>query len=178
MISIEQDLRDKIRIISDFPKDGISFKDITPLLLDSNSFNEAANSFEEYYTNHQITKVCGIESRGFLLGSVMANKLNTGFVPIRKAGKLPFETHKAEYELEYGTDIIEIHKDAIDENDTVLIHDDLLATGGTMNAAIKLICEYFQPKKIYVSFIIELSELNGRAILPISNEDIFSLIHY
>lgn len=178
MISSLTDLKDKVRTIEDFPKKGISFKDITPLLLDSYSFNEVINSFSEFYFKLGITKVCGIESRGFLLGSVLANKLDTGFVPIRKAGKLPYETYKAEYELEYGTDTIEIHKDAIGKHDTVLIHDDLLATGGTMNAAIKLIDEYFKPKKIYVSFIIELSELHGRDRLPISNDNIFSLIHY
>ncbi len=178
MISVEQDLKDKTRIIADFPKKGISFKDITPLLLDPYSFNEVATSFEEYYINLNITKICGIESRGFLLGSVLANKLNAGFVPIRKAGKLPYETYATEYELEYGTDIIEIHKDAIKENDIVLIHDDLLATGGTMNAAIKLINGFFRPKKVYVSFIIELSELGGRKKLPVSNDNIFSLLQY
>ena len=178
MISVEQDLKDKIRIIADFPKKGISFKDITPLLLDPYSFNEVITSFDQYYINRNITKVCGIESRGFLLGSVLANKLNAGFVPIRKAGKLPYKTYQAKYELEYGIDIIEMHKDAINQEDVVLLHDDLLATGGTMNAALQLIKKHVNPKKIYVSFIIELSELKGRNRLSISNEDVFSLINY
>lgn len=123
-----------------------------------------------------MTKVVGIESRGFVAGSILAFKLDAGFVPVRKPGKLPADTISASYEKEYGTDTIEIHRDAISEDDIVVIHDDVLATGGTMAAAVELI-KSMNPKKIYVNFIIEISALNGRAALP-DDVEVTSLITY
>jgi adenine phosphoribosyltransferase len=130
----------------------------------------------EYYKDKGITKVVGVESRGFVLGSILAYKLGAGFVLLRKPGKLPSETYKVDYELESGTDSLEIHKDAIDENDVVLLHDDLLATGGSAGAALKLI-KMFSPVSIYVSFLIELEFLNGRPKLE-GSEDIHALIKF
>lgn len=170
-------LRKTIRTIEDFPKPGISFKDISPLFSDAECLNAMLDILFEKYKDAGITKVCGIESRGFLLGCALAAKLNAGFVPIRKAGKLPFTTRKQDYELEYGTDTIEIHTDAIEQNDVVLIHDDLLATGGTMKAAVDLV-DSFQPKNIEISFIIELCDLNGRNKISETKGNIDSLISY
>lgn len=157
----KEELIKKIRNIPDFPVKGILFRDITTLMKDATAIKELESRLVEMYKDKGITKVAGIESRGFIMGASMAIELNAGFVPIRKAGKLPAETVQEEYEKEYGTDIIEIHQDAINENDVVLIHDDLLATGGTMVAAINLV-KKMHPKKIYVNFIIELADLNGR----------------
>jgi adenine phosphoribosyltransferase len=128
------------------------------------------------YKEKGVTKVVGIESRGFVAGSILAFKLDAGFVPVRKPGKLPADTISASYEKEYGTDTIEIHRDAISEDDVVVIHDDVLATGGTMAAAVELI-KSMNPKKIYVNFIIEISALNGRAALP-DDVEVTSLITY
>jgi adenine phosphoribosyltransferase len=171
-------LKSKIRIIDDFPKKGISYKDITPLLSDNESFQATTDELQKYYANKGITKICGIESRGFIIGSSLAYKLNAGFVPIRKQGKLPYSTTSVAYKLEYGTDVIEIHNDAIHNGDIVLLHDDLLATGGTINAAIELISK-FNPQKIYISFIVELSHLNGRSrITNNKTYNIHSLIKF
>jgi adenine phosphoribosyltransferase len=164
-----------IRDVPNFPKQGIIFKDITTLLKDSAGLNGALNALYELAKNKGITKVAGIESRGFILGGALAQKLNAGFVPIRKPNKLPAETISACYDLEYGTDKIEIHKDAIIPGDKVLLHDDLLATGGTMEAAIKLI-EQLGGEVVQISFIIELDFLNGKE--KIKNYDVHSLIHY
>ncbi len=175
---MEFNLEQKIRIINDFPKKGISYKDITPLLSDKESFQATTNELQKYYANKGITKICGIESRGFIFASSLAYKLNAGFVPIRKQGKLPYATKSAAYELEYGTDVIQIHNDAIHTGDIVLLHDDLLATGGTINAAIELISQ-FKPQKIYISFIVELSHLKGRSnITNYGTHDIHSLIKF
>lgn len=164
-----------IRDVPNFPKEGIIFKDITTLLKDSNGLNDAINALYEFAREKGITKVAGIESRGFILGGALAQKLNAGFVPIRKPKKLPAETISASYELEYGTDKIEIHKDAIIPGDRVLLHDDLLATGGTMEAAVKLI-EQLGGEVVQISFMIELDFLKGKE--KISNYDVRSLIHY
>ncbi|MFA7421914.1 MAG: adenine phosphoribosyltransferase [Melioribacteraceae bacterium] len=164
-----------IRDVPNFPKEGIIFKDITTLLKDSAGLNETINALYELAKGKGITKVAGIESRGFILGGALAQKLNAGFVPIRKPKKLPAETISATYELEYGTDKIEIHKDAIVPGDKVLLHDDLLATGGTMEAAVKLI-EQLGGEVVQISFIIELDFLKGKEKL--AGYDVHSLIHY
>lgn len=177
MITTTNYLKEQIRTIPDFPKPGISFKDITPLLLNPVHFNSLLDDLEAYYKPMNITKVCGIEARGFIVGAALANRLNVGFIPIRKAGKLPYKTIREDYMLEYGTDSIEIHSDAIVEGDVVLIHDDLLATGGTMLAAAKLVSK-FSPETIMVNTLIELSFLNGRNQLEEHINSLISLIQY
>lgn len=169
------ELEKLIRDVPNFPKEGIIFKDITTLLKDSTGLNATINALYDLAKEKGITKVAGIESRGFILGGALAQKLNAGFVPIRKPKKLPAETISASYELEYGTDKIEIHKDAIVPGDKVLLHDDLLATGGTMEAAIKLI-EQLGGEVVQISFIIELDFLKGKEKLK--NYEVHSLIHY
>ena len=156
-----EDLKKYIRSIKDFPKQGIMFRDITTLLKEPTALNETINQLYSFTKGLKIDKVVGIESRGFIFGSLLAQKLNAGFVPIRKPGKLPAETESESYELEYGTDKIEIHKDAISAGENVLLHDDLLATGGTAEASCKLI-EKLGGKIVQVSFIIELTFLNGK----------------
>lgn len=150
-----------LRTIPDFPIPGILFYDVTTLFKNSECLQELLDTLYEMYKDKGITKVVGIESRGFILGGALAARLGAGFVLARKPGKLPAETIEESYEKEYGTDSIQIHKDAIDENDIVLLHDDLLATGGTMAAVYRLI-QKCEPKKSFVNFIIELNELNGR----------------
>jgi adenine phosphoribosyltransferase len=169
------DLKKLIRDVPNFPIEGILFKDITTLLKDNNGYKNTLEELVNLSKNKGITKVIGVESRGFIFGGALAEKLDAGFVPIRKPGKLPAETLKEEYTLEYGTDSIEIHKDAINENDVVLLHDDLLATGGTMAAACKLV-EKMGARIAQISFIIELDFLNGREFLK--DYDVNSLIHY
>ena len=169
------DLKKLIRDIPNFPMEGIIFKDITTLLKDNNGFEETLTKLVNLSKNKGITKVVAIESRGFIFGGALAHKLNAGFVPIRKPGKLPAEKLQEEYTLEYGTDKIEIHTDALNENDVVLIHDDLLATGGTMVAACKLV-EKTGARIEQISFIIELDFLNGREHLE--NYNVEALIHY
>jgi adenine phosphoribosyltransferase len=169
------DLEKLIRDVPNFPIEGIVFKDITTLLKDKNGFEETFAQLYNISKNKGITKVIGIESRGFIFGGALAAKLGVGFVPIRKPGKLPAEKISETYELEYGTDTIEIHKDAISENDRVLIHDDLLATGGTMEAACNLV-EKMGASIEQISFIIELDFLKGRD--KFSKYDVKSLIHY
>lgn len=168
-------LEELIRNVPDFPIKGIQFKDITTLLKNSDGFEYALAKMCELSKGKSITKVVGIESRGFIFGGALANKLGAGFVPIRKPGKLPAEKVTQEYSLEYGIDRIEIHKDAISSGDIVLIHDDLLATGGTMQAACKLV-ESLGGKIVQVLFLIELDFLKGREKL--SEYDVHSLIHY
>lgn len=152
-----------IRNIPDFPIPGVQFKDVTTLFKDAECLQELSDTLYEMYKDKGITKVVGIESRGFIMGPIMATRLGAGFVPIRKPGKLPCDVIEETYDKEYGTDTIQIHKDALSEGDVVLLHDDLLATGGTMEAAYKLV-KRFNPKAIYVNFIIELEGLNGRAV--------------
>lgn len=152
-----------LRNIPDFPKPGIQFKDVSTLFKDPCCIKEMLDALVDAYKDKGITKIVGIESRGFIMGAMLAERLGAGFVMARKPGKLPAETRKASFEKEYGTDTIEIHTDAISPDDTVLIHDDLLATGGSMAAAVGLV-RSFSPKKIYVNFLIELliEGLNGR----------------
>lgn len=165
-----------IRNVPDFPKPGILFKDITTAMKDAEVLRFIADELYEYYKDKGITKVVGVESRGFVLGSILAYKLGAGFVLLRKPGKLPSETYKINYELEYGTDSLEIHKDSISEDDVVLLHDDLLATGGSANAALELLTN-FTHSVVYVSFLIELSFLNGRERLK-GAKDIHALIKF
>lgn len=156
-------LIDNLRCIPDFPQPGINFRDVTTLFKNAECLQIMVDELYEMYKDKGITKIVGIESRGFLLASALALKLNAGVVLCRKPGKLPAETIKESYGKEYGTDTIEIHTDAINENDIVLLHDDLLATGGTMKAALNLVNK-FKPKKTYVNFIIEITDegLHGR----------------
>ncbi len=172
---MSEDLRKYIRSVKDFPKQGIMFRDITTILKDPVAFKLASRLLFEKAEDLDINKVVGIESRGFIYGSLLADKLDAGFIPIRKPGKLPAETVKETYSLEYGTDSIEIHKDAIQPGDKVLLHDDLLATGGTAEAARKLI-EKLGGKVMQISFIIELSFLKGRDKLK--NYNVISLVDY
>ena len=162
-------LLENLRNIPDFPIPGIQFKDVTSLFKNPACLREMDNALYEMYKDKGITKIVGIESRGFVMASSLAVKMNAGFVPIRKPGKLPAETISETYGKEYGRDTIEIHKDAICEDDVVLIHDDLLATGGTMLAAYHLV-QKLNPKKIYINFIIELEGLKGREIFPADAE--------
>lgn len=144
-----------LRSIPDWPIKGVNFRDVTTLFKSPECIRELTNSMYELYKDKGITKIVGIESRGFVMSSAVAMKLGAGIVLCRKPGKLPCETVQESYAKEYGMDTIEIHKDAINENDIILLHDDLLATGGTMEAACKLV-KKFHPKKIYCNFIIEL----------------------
>lgn len=153
--------QERIRTVPDFPKKGILFYDITPVLQDTTAMKQVVQQMAAPYQNQKIDFVVGIESRGFIFGSLLAQELNAGFVPIRKQGKLPHETMKQEYELEYGEAVIEIHKDAFGKGDRVLIVDDLLATGGTSRAAAFLV-EKLGAEVAGICFLIELTFLNGR----------------
>ena len=150
-----------VRNVPDFPIQGIQFKDVTTLFKNASILQEIVKGLYEIYKDKGITKVVGIESRGFIIGPLLAVRLNAGFIPIRKPGKLPAAVFEESYAKEYGTDAIQIHKDSMDSGDIVLLHDDLLATGGTMQAAVRLI-KKFNPQKIYVNFLIELTDLKGR----------------
>lgn len=154
-----------VRNIPDFPIPGIQFKDITTLFQSSEHLKDLSKILFERYRDRGITKVVGIESRGFFMGPALAIQLGAGFVPVRKPGKLPFDVIEETYTKEYGEDTIQIHSDALDKNDVVLIHDDLLATGGTMLAAYNLIRK-MGVQKIYINFLIELEELQGRSLFP------------
>jgi len=169
------DLKKLIRDVPNFPVEGIVFKDITTLLKDPNGYSETLDKLYNVAKNKGITKVVGVESRGFIFGGALAEKLNVGFVPIRKPGKLPAETVSESYQLEYGSDTIEVHKDALTEADKVLLHDDLLATGGTMEAACKLV-EKLGAEIIQISFLIDLAFLNGKEKLK--GYKVHSLIEY
>ena len=156
-------LLENLRCIPDFPKKGINFRDVTTLYKNGECFQIMLNELYELYKDKGITKIVGIESRGFIMGAALAGKLGCGFVMARKPGKLPATVIKESYSKEYGIDTIEMHIDSINENDVVLIHDDLLATGGTAKATWKLV-EHFNPKKVYMNFIIEIRDegLHGR----------------
>lgn len=156
-------LMENLRCIPDFPKNGINFRDVTTLFKNPECLQIMVDELYEIYKDKGITKIVGIESRGFVIASALAVKLDAGVVLCRKPGKLPAETVQESYTKEYGTDTIEIHKDAISSDDVVLLHDDLLATGGTMRAAYNLV-KKFNPKNVYVNFIIEITDegLHGR----------------
>jgi len=168
-------LKDKIRVIPDYPKQGVRFKDITTLLKDGAALKYTIEQLADYCLDKEVDMVVGPESRGFIFGTPLAVSIGAGFVPIRKPGKLPAETEKIEYSLEYGSDILEIHKDAIVPGQRVIICDDLLATGGTVQSAAKLI-EKLGGIVVGICFLIELEFLNGRD--KISEYDVFSLIKY
>lgn len=155
------ELRDFIRDIPDFPKPGIVYKDITPLLQNPEATKAAVHAFLDKLEDLRIDKVVGIESRGFFFATLLAQELNAGFIPIRKPGKLPFETHKESYSLEYGTDTLEIHVDAFEKGEKILVHDDVLATGGTAAAACKLV-EKMGGEIVQCNFLMDLDFLKGR----------------
>ena len=158
-------LRGRIRDIPDFPKPGVVFKDITPLLTDPTAFAAMVDALVAPLAGRGVTKVLAVEARGFIPGAAVAPQLGAGFVPVRKAGKLPHEVEQAEYVLEYGTDMLEVHRDAIDRGDRVAIIDDVLATGGTAAATVRL-ARALGAEVVACSFLIELAFLHGRATLP------------
>lgn len=170
------DLKSYIRDIPDWPKKGIIFKDITPLWKDKDAFAYATKALADKFRDKNIDVVVGAEARGFLVGAAVAYEMGVSFVPVRKPGKLPYKTLAETYELEYGTDTIEIHEDAIDEGQNVLIIDDLIATGGTVKAMVSLI-EKLKGTVAGMGFVVELSFLNGREMIG-GNYDIQSLITY
>lgn len=171
------DVKSKIREIQDYPKKGILFRDITTALKEPETMRSIIDYLCEQFKDVKIDYIAGIESRGFILGMPMAYKLNSGFVPIRKPKKLPAETYSQSYDLEYGTDTIEVHKDAFGAGDNVLIVDDLLATGGTADAACKLV-KKTGANLVGIAFLIELSELNGREKLKQNCDNIISMLKY
>ena len=158
-------VKNVVRNFPDFPVPGIQFKDLTTAFKDPESLAVMADALADLYRDKGVTRVVGIEARGFIGGAILATKLGAGFVPLRKPGKLPAEVIQKSYTKEYGTDTIEIHKDAITPDDVVVLHDDLLATGGTILAAYELV-KSMNPKKIYINFICDLADLNGRYVFP------------
>jgi len=169
------DLKTKIRNIPDFPKKGIVFRDITPLIFDSEAFRHAVDLMAGHYSGKKIDAILGAEARGFIFGAALAYKLGTGFIPVRKPGKLPYKTCSVSYELEYGSNVMEMHIDAIKEGDNILIVDDLVATGGTAKAQAELV-ESRGGKVVGFCFLIELEFLKPREILK--NYEVFSLVKY
>src|SRR5690554_120613 len=174
-MSIET-LTSAVRNIPDFPIPGIQFKDITTLFQSPEHLKELSDTIYNIYKNRGITKVVGIESRGFFMGPAVAIKLGAGFVPIRKPGKLPYNVIEEKYTKEYDEDSVQIHEDALTENDVVLLHDDLLATGGTMVAAYNLV-KKLGVKHVYINFLIELEELDGRKHFP-EDVELVSIIKF
>ncbi|MFC1736789.1 adenine phosphoribosyltransferase [Candidatus Hydrogenedentota bacterium] len=169
------DIKSLIRSVPDFPKPGIDFKDITTLLKDGPAFAESIDLMAARYEGKQIDAIVCAEARGFIFGAALAYKLGVGVVPVRKPGKLPAETYSVTYDLEYGADTLEIHKDALDAGQRVLLCDDLLATGGTIAGTVELLKE-FDVEIVEIAFLIELDFLNGREKLP--GQNVFSLIEY
>jgi adenine phosphoribosyltransferase len=170
-------IKKKIRTIPNFPKEGIMFRDITTLLQDGEGLKDVVKEFVGRYKDSEISSVAGIEARGFILGGVLAHELGVGFVPIRKKGKLPYKTESMTYDLEYGTDTIEVHTDSVKQGDNVLLVDDLLATGGTSLAAAKLI-EKLGGKIAEIAFIVDLPEVGGRKKLEEAGYKQFSLVEF
>ncbi|MBL4619300.1 MAG: adenine phosphoribosyltransferase [Alphaproteobacteria bacterium] len=170
-------LKSVIRTIPDYPKPGIMFRDITTLLTDARGFRRAIDEMVQPLAGQKIDKVAGIEARGFILGGAIAHQLSVGFVPVRKKGKLPFETISEAYELEYGTDELEIHVDAIDKGERVLVVDDLIATGGTASAAIKLL-ERAGAEIVLCAFVVDLPDLGGAKLLRDMGKQVTSLVEY
>lgn len=172
-----QGIKEKIRAIPDYPKPGIMFRDITTLLQDARGFRKTVDEMVQPLAGTRIDKVVGIEARGFILGGAIAHQLSIGFVPVRKRGKLPWKTKAQEYQLEYGTDSMEIHIDAIQSGENILIVDDLIATGGTAEAAIKLIRAH-GGNVVGCSFIVDLPELGGRKKLEALGVNVLSLCEF
>ena len=170
-------IKEYVRTIPDYPKEGIMFRDVTTIFENDTAYPKMIDAFVAHYRDKGINKIAGIEARGFILGGAIAHMLGIGFITIRKAGKLPHETHSEEYELEYGKDALEIHIDAINEGDNILIVDDLIATGGTANAALKLI-NRAGGRVTDACFIIDLPELGGAKALTNKGCDVFSLAVY
>ncbi len=168
------DLKDKIRSIKDYPKEGIIFRDITTLLKDGEAFRAAIDAMKDLVKDEAIDKIVGIEARGFLLGAPLAYDMGVGFVPVRKPGKLPADTISAEYELEYGSDKVEMHVDGVEKGEKVLIVDDLLATGGTGSAAVEL-CKQAGAEVVGCLVLIELQGLNGREKMGVP---VYSLMEF
>lgn len=171
------DIKSVIRTIPDYPKPGIMFRDVTTLLGNARAFRTTVDLLVQPYAGTRIDKVAGIEARGFILAGAVAHQLSVGFVPVRKKGKLPWKTIGQSYDLEYGTDTVEIHADAVNKGDNVLIVDDLIATGGTAEAAIKLI-EKAGGNVVGCSFIVDLPELGGRARLEKLGKKVLALVHF
>lgn len=169
-------IKKRIRDVYDFPQKGVVFKDLTTVFKDPRALHVIGWELAQLYRDKGVTKVVGIESRGFIGGSILAFEIGAGFVPVRKPGKLPADTISRTYDKEYGKDTIEMHRDAITSDDIVVLHDDVLATGGTMLAAYELV-KSMNPKKIYINFIIEISALGGRTKLP-QEVEVNSLITY
>lgn len=172
-----QGIKEKIRAIPDYPKPGIMFRDITTLLQDARGFRKTVDEMVQPLAGTRIDKVVGIEARGFILGGAIAHQLSIGFVPVRKRGKLPWKTLAQEYQLEYGTDSMEVHIDAIQPGENILIVDDLIATGGTAEAAIKLIRAH-KGNVVGCSFIVDLPELGGRKKLEALGVQVLSLCEF
>ncbi|MDE0018773.1 adenine phosphoribosyltransferase [Candidatus Poribacteria bacterium] len=170
-----QDFSRFVREVPDFPKPGILFKDITPLLGNPTAFHRVIDEFARHYKYEAIDVVAGPEARGFIFSTVLAYRIGAAFVPIRKKGKLPYEAHEVTYDLEYGSDTIEIHQDAFPKDSRVLLCDDLLATGGTLAASVELV-EKLGGHIVGIAVLIELLELEGREKIP--NYDVFSLMKY
>jgi adenine phosphoribosyltransferase len=169
------DLSSYVRDIPDFPSPGILFKDITPLLADHGAFSASIDQLSDAYAGRTIDRVLGVEARGFIIGAPVAYRFGAGFTPVRKAGKLPWAVEREEYALEYGTDLLEIHRDAVAPGEQVLVVDDVLATGGTAAATARLV-EKLGAEVVGFGFVLELGFLSGRAKLP--GRDIVSLITY
>jgi adenine phosphoribosyltransferase len=176
-MTLEQKIKSTIRDVPDFPIKGITFKDITPILKDSKLCTEIANDFIKQLKRKKIEAIVSTESRGFFFGFLLANKMGIPLIPLRKPGKLPYKTISHEYELEYGKAKVEMHVDALKKNWRVLIHDDLLATGGTAEASAVLVQKQ-HAKVIGFAFVVELNFLNGRKKLKKYSENIISLVHY
>lgn len=170
-----KELKELIRIVPDFPKKGISFKDITTLLKDKDAFHRVIDHLAKRYEGKKIDAVIGVEARGFILAGALAYHLRTGMVPIRKKGKLPAESHTFTYSLEYGTDTVQIHKDALKPRDSVVLIDDLLATGGTVSACVELL-KTFPVHIEEIAFLIELTDLKGREQLK--GQKVYSMIQF
>jgi len=168
-------LKDHIRDIPDFPSPGVVFKDITPLLANVDAFRFTVDAIADHYAGNEVHKVLGVEARGFIIAAPVAYRFGAGFIPIRKAGKLPWAIEREEYELEYGTDLLEIHRDAVHPGENVLIVDDVLATGGTASATVRLV-ERLGATVLGLGFVIELAFLHGRNKLP--DRDMISLMVY
>ncbi|MDA0691555.1 MAG: adenine phosphoribosyltransferase [Nitrospinae bacterium] len=169
-------LKSAIRDIPDFPKEGIIFKDITPLLANGNTFKKTIDTLKDRYAGKQIDTVVGIEARGFIFASALAYALGAGTVLVRKPGKLPYKTYKQAYSLEYGNDAVEIHQDAFEPGQRIVLIDDVLATGGTIAATANLIQSNFQVEIVEAAFLIELDFLKGRE--KIKDLPIYSMMHY
>ncbi|WP_405048156.1 adenine phosphoribosyltransferase [Flexibacterium corallicola] len=174
---MSDELKNSIRTIPDYPKEGILFRDITTLLGDARSFRRAVDALVQPWAGSKVDQIAGIEARGFILGGAVAHQLSTGFLPVRKKGKLPFKTLEMDYDLEYGKDTIEIHVDAINSGDKIILVDDLLATGGTAEAAVKLL-RSAGAQIVAACFIVDLPELDGRSRLEALGVPVRTLVEF